>query len=461
MALPPKQPIASRLSPPASAWSRGGRRGVSWLSHPVALGLVSAVLLCGHAGVTGQLFGPPRHPDGRDYDAIACGLARGQGFAADYRNPDFWAAYPTRTAPHPAAEMNATVDRTAMRPPALPTALALSHTAGRVRSVALADRSFVPIRLLMIACVAITVGLIARAVTDLAGPLASLALVVPLTIAADWRFREMSRSVLTEAPSLLLMTAAAVVAAHLVAKSRRNDLPTSSLFGPSLGLGVLLGFAVLVRSMTALQLPLLFAGLFLVVRDRRMIVAAAATTAVVVAPWIVRNVQVAGSDLPLGTQGATELPAGYSDAAWNAGGLWRAESRHAIALEDPAAVAGIADEVAIARANRDSAKQWAFDHPFRAMALAARKVANEFGSHSAGKLCFWLLAIAGMWQHRRHPLAVVAVLWIASTLASVAVTWSVGGRFLWPVLAMPHIFVAVSLWQVLALAFKPADTTDG
>ena len=387
------------------------------------IGIIATALLAGHAIATGRIGSPPVYPDALDYVAIARGIAGGHGFAADY-----------------SASGGGTPDQTALRPPLLPGVLAACEW--------IAPGDFTLPHLLIIASVGATAGIVASVTARLLGPLPALTLVPIAMLAADWRVREMSRSLLTEGPAMLLVSWSVMTAAKLARRPATHR---------AIGLGVLLGLLVLMRTVVALWFPVVAIGLVLTLRRASvprpflMTAVTMGVSFVVCLPWLVRNVRVTGGSYPLGTQGAVELPTGFSDAAWAAGGVWNAANREA-QLIGHGSPPGIADEVATANRNRRLAVDWVKAHPVRTVLLGLRKMYAEFGGHSVGKWCFWMLAVVGAIGLRGEPEVPLVATLVVACFLSVAVTWSVSGRFVWPLLPLLHLLAAAGLWTALLAA---------
>ena len=429
---PTNSTTAPAASPPSTQKPR--------CRETLAVFTICWVALAGHAAVTGRLAGPPRNPDGVSYHAIGIGLAEGHGYATAHASPRFRQPYEAAgqsDALPPPGEPSTT----ALRPPLLPTVHAVA-----ARTV---GPRFWLLRLLTTACVAaataITFRWVATAVLCTRNGDVRLAagLLIALAVVVDYRTREMSRTLLTE-PLAALFVAAAVD--RLIVLTRTNRLRDG------LWVGVWLGLAALTRTAIVLWLPVL-AATWCIVRwttsDQTLAGSARAAAVwtgvalLIVSPWIVRNARLPGRHL-LGTQGSLELPAGFSDAAWDRRGIWDIESRPGFELAE-----GFAAESQQATSNRRIALDWIQHHPEKAAVLFPLKVLRELGPHAHGDVALWILAALGIAASWPRAAAWVPLLPVVATLVVVGVTWSVAGRFLWPVAPLMHGLATLGLFHAV------------
>lgn len=427
-----RSPTQNTLAERNSRWSRqSSSRIVPW-----AVFLVSFALLIAHATVTGQLAGPPRNPDAVDYHMIGHGIAKEASFVRLISDGVVSAAYPDPIAVEANWPTEFRDQPTAMRPPVIPLLFATLELGSPNR--------FELLRVLMSLFVAAAIGLAAKLVQRVAGPFPALIL-IPLAVAFDWRIREMSRNLLTEAPTTFLVTLFAVLMISL------KDKPS---FRRATVAGVVLGCACLTRTMTVLWIPAI-AGLLLILlwplgrqRAVTMLLLVSGVAAFVFLPWAVRNIDVTGRFLPLGTQGQIELPTGFSDAAWARRGVWF-NQREQGAFRELDDRRGIEWEVAAADLGSQQGGDWLVSHPFKAAILGGMKVYSELVNSGMNDYGIIAGAMLGLIVLGRSTLSVVVAGLTVACMAAVALTWSVLGRFIWPMLPLWHALFAIGIWATL------------
>jgi 4-amino-4-deoxy-L-arabinose transferase-like glycosyltransferase len=419
---------------------------------PIAVAIV--VFLVGtaafvvRAGMQIGLSAVPGPGDEAEYDLLAMQIVGGHGFRFDYDDRDWRRPY--EQANHH-GEYDLLLSRqgsapTTYRPPLFPAVMAALYAAF--------GRSFAVVRvfncLVMAAAGAVAVGLVARRLGPLPGVLSGLLFAV-----IEHRARYHAGLVLTESLASLL---AILLAAALFAMAKNGRLRAAVVAG------LLLGLAVLNRPLVALWVPWIVLLAWWVCPQRRLTAAAtlAMVAGAVVAPWGVRNSLLLGQFAPLGTHGQQNLAAAYSDEAVQRRGLWFRLDETGFfppAIDD--SQPGLEREKERAERSQRAALEWIRHQPHRAAVLVAMRI--------------WQL-----WQPRMHWDALIlglmafgAVLWpaaaerriflmmlIANTIA-VAVTWSVGGRFLVPLLPIVHAFAACGLWvALLALTDRRRETRN-
>jgi 4-amino-4-deoxy-L-arabinose transferase-like glycosyltransferase len=407
---------------------------------PIVVGLVTLLLAFGvfllRAHLQVGLNAVPGPGDEAEYDLLAMELAAGHGFRYDYDNPAW-------RAPYEAANGNDTyrvvlgrhgAAATTYRPPLFPMAMAGLYKAF--------GRSFAAVRVFNCLAMAAAGGLAAMLVAGRLGTLPGLLCGVLFAV-VEHRARYHAGLVLTESLAALLAIATAAALVRL--------LQTASLRWALLA-GVVIGLAILNRPLVIFWLPLLVL-LVLWGAPRKPIALSAAVTlaaVIVIAPWGVRNVRLLGEFKPLGTHGEQNLSAAYSDAAYANRGIW-------INLDDagffPRKIdgsrPGIDRELARARFSKQAALAWMKENLTKLPVLAAMrawqlwKPTMHWDALILGLAAFGLVLWPATDERR-----VYAALLLTNTLA-VAVTWSVGGRFLVPLLPAVHVIAACGAWVML------------
>ena len=458
---------------------------------PVTCGVVATMLtLVTFVTYYGLKFGlnhpPSATGDEPEYDNLSWELAHGRGFRVDYSNPEFRAPYeaaaesselyrlPTSTRIRPVTN----------RPPLYPFVMSLANR--------LLGRQFVGIRTIDALSMAVICGMLVTMVLrtaatshlgaagELGGndhvdhspatsrqdrdpwqPLgfAIAAMTALLFVAVDTRTRLYGRAILTEA------MAAVEVAILCVLLFRFADRPT---IWRAAGIGALLAIALLTRTQFILWMPgLILTMAWLAVRQQPRAVTDADSPATSVglwkqavllpgisvlvmlllsSPWMMRNCVVLGKFMPLGSQGWVQLSAAFSDSVWKYNGLWtNLDSEGFYDEVVTPEMSPIEVDLAKADHSRRRAMEWIAAHPGKAMALVPIKLVQEFRPRTIPEAIVLVLSIAGAglaWRDRRARIFLAVV---ATCCVSIAVTWSVEGRFIVPLLFAQHGFIGLGL----------------
>ncbi|MCP4172621.1 MAG: glycosyltransferase family 39 protein [Fuerstiella sp.] len=380
---------------------------------------------------------PSSTGDESSYDSMAWELSRGHGFAVDYDTPAFRAPYDeaAKTQPELFTIRSSTPGPIAFRPPLLSTfAAGLNMLFGR---------QFYAVRSLNVLLMAATAGLLAWYLCREAG--FATALISMVFFLIDVRSRLYARSLLTEPLACFLATLLTLTLLNVVKHTNRNRLILA---------GVLTGASMLTRSIVVLWLPGLTVFVCFVVRrihkhswrdtvgNTALFVAATLT---VFAPWGIRNVMLLDRFSPMGTQGLMELSAGYSDAAWDNYGIWQnAGTQGFFEAVDTSGLTNIEAELAIAEVSSATAFEWISRNFLKLVPLAAMKIFSEFRPHDVVEFMVLVFATIGLFASSRTAALVFSVL-LATNAFSVALTWSVEGRFLVPQLFILHALCAVGV----------------
>jgi hypothetical protein len=153
-----------------------------------------------------------------------------------------------------------------------------------------------------------------------------------------------------------------------------------------------------------------------------------------IGPWWTRNMVITGARLPFGTEGALNLPAGFGPKALENRGLWRSNHEDGSAMI-MARVGGDMRrwETELARYRQRLTLRWMMRNPKDVLRLMYLHVWQEVRPHGEA-VADWLLplGLVAAFALRRHAAARLVPLMVGATLFSIAMTWSVGGRFIVP-----------------------------
>ncbi|WP_437192914.1 ArnT family glycosyltransferase [Planctomicrobium sp. SH527] len=390
---------------------------------------------------------PATSGDETEYDSLGWEIARGNGFQIDFNDPEFRLPYDQAALVDERFVLPAgRVGTIASRPPLFPCVLSTFDLAF--------GRQFWAARVFNSGCLAISCALfVGVLITRVGVGPAILCFVICL---ADVRTRLYGRAILTEAFSVLCVTLLAIV---LMRHSQRIRIQNVVL------IGVIFAMAVLARSLFILWLPGILALLILlswkVSPEHRVKMALMQTTVflgvfgILMLPWMVRNCVVLRDFMPLGTQGASQIAAGFGDVAWEHAGHW-------INLEQTGFYDGVIDrnaplldqEKAMADYSQMSAKHWVTENPMKAILLAPMKIWLEVIPRTPTDWVILVLALPGVFLTRRDFFTKVLLVLLAANCVAIGMTWSVEGRFMVPLLAAFHYWAAIGGWVLLAGVWK-------
>ena len=420
----------------------------------VALTLSAAILtflfLLVHTGYKHSLTNPPSTIDDQiSYDSLGWSLSQGNGFVFDAQGSFLEPYRKVGTAnkiPHWEKQT------TAYRPPLYPALLSFGNQ--------IFGRQFWWGRGINFLCVALTAGLIVWTVARIAGP-------IPATLAGisysilDWRVRDAARHLLTESLAGFLV---AVLTFLLVIYAANPRYRTALLAG------LIFGLSILARGIFVLWTPILGILLLFIHRKKwagwcnarsfKLTGTFFAAAFVVCAPWIIRNCAVTGAFMPMGTLGGMELSAGYSDEAYALNGVWNNLRGTPFYQDlDLAEREGVEKEVAYAKNSTSRAIAWSVQNWYKLPILIGMKILNE----SVLELYSFTFipALFGLLFLMRQKEGWVYSVIIVAALFSVALTWSVRGRFLIPILYVTHVCAAIGIWcTFLAITINRNQTAS-
>ena len=392
-----------------------------------------------HSAYVGK---PPLPGDGPDYDNIAMQLARGRGFATDFTDSQWRRPYVENNARGIYDELlarRAGYTTTTYRPPLLPLAISAVYR--------IAGRNFLVWQLINCAIVACALSIAYAAVWVAIGWRAAVVAGLLGLASATYFDYTSTYTMLSEPLAMLFMSLLFASMTRLRAHPRNAALNAgAAVAGLGLSRNVYVPLTLLV--------PLLCGWLVWRARaNARQAIGVALLIfgigAGLQTPWWIRNCLVLGRFMPFGTQAGLNMNAAFSGDAVLHRGVWWSGANACNGCDEA--------EVAAARLAR------LFAHPGAALQLGVTKIAETCagGTREAGPVTvFYLLALLSpiaIWRRRRiidtsPPIA--ALVLIAASLFLIAMTWSVGWRFLVPV----EPLLACSAAMVITLPFDSRGT---
>jgi hypothetical protein len=394
---------------------------------------------------SGRLSSPPEPGDSHDYDAIAVNLWRLRGYGYFWSDPEYRAPYEGSSRYRSVLGRQSEYYPTAYRPPALPIVLSGIY--------ALTDRNFAVWRVINCALMAGAVALSAAIAAHFGGLFAApLAAYVLLQNGPITRYSQMF---MTEGMAAFLV---ALLGYLWVANSTRDWTPRTAL-----KCGLVLGALLATRSIFVLWMSLALFVPAVIDRTgmRRPWLGRALCVLgclLVISPWWIRNVAVTGAFMPTGTQAPLNLPMGFGPRALMYNGLWRSnpgDGTEELARQKVNPFS-LEYEVKLAKIRSNVATTWMRENPGGVLRLLILHVWQEV--RPRGHLLWDSVlpaALVALLLFRRTPGAGMIALMIAAQIASVALTWGAGGRFMVPVLPLTvalgsAMTVAVAAWVLQA-----------
>jgi 4-amino-4-deoxy-L-arabinose transferase-like glycosyltransferase len=437
--------LRTALLPPAYAkplgrWSSRALVGLVFLGATVAY---TAPILR-----RGELNAPPSRGDGPDYDAIALQLTKGHGFSYNWDDPEFLAPYvdANHSGDYDYLLSRSGAYATTYRPPLLPTLMAGTYL--------VAGRQFALIRLINVLAMALTGTIVFTVALQRFGRGPALIFAV-LFLIVDPQTRRYARLILTESLACLFV-ALMIWSMLLFAERRRVRWALIS--------GTVVGLAALLRSAFALWSPMLALFIYLEassvearttasarIRSAAIFVAA---LLVITSPWQVRNSLLLRQFSPFGTQGAINISAGYSPYALENKGIHagRGETGFFDVIYQTVGPS-TETEKAMAEYSQSFALQWVVENPQSVPLLAYYKTIALWQLRSLVGQLVLLFALTGLLLLGNRVETRLFATILAAITFSVALTWSVGGRFLLPGRSVILVLVALTIWAILRGAF--------
>jgi len=395
---------------------------------------------------SGGLREPPETGDGHDYDAIAFNVWHGRGFGYDWSDPEWRQPYEDIPRYRLLLSRHSDFYPTTYRPPAMPLLLSAVY--------AVAGRNFPAWRILNCGIMAAAITVAAAVSAEAAGLAAAI-----LTLLIALQSRDLARFAtlfMTEPLATLML---ALVTWTWIASARDGWTVRRAL-----GSGVAFGALLASRTIFILMTPVL---LVLPGRDRwrqsrfawQMKAMCLATALLVIGPWWIRNIHVLHAFMPLGTQGGINLPMGFGPRALEHNGEWASNPGDGAPEIAALHLDVVTSEVMLARYRQHETLNWMAQHPGEVLHLMYLHVAQELRPRHDW-MSRWLLPLAVLaglilW---RSPVTWVIGLVVASTLLSVAMTYSAGGRFLLPLYPLLIALVAAMIVRIAAQALRFSRT---
>jgi Dolichyl-phosphate-mannose-protein mannosyltransferase len=390
---------------------------------------------------------PPPPGDTHDYDDIAFQLAHGKGFSIDYTNAEFRRPYEAANADGTYDELLARRHRmpTTYRPPLLPVAVAATYL--------IFGRNFLAWEMIDALLTALGLTVVCAIALRAFGSRVALLTAGVMFLSKSYVWQVARCVMLTETLAILFI---ALLAWSLI------GLAQSARTSAAVAAGASAGLLILSRSIYVLWLPFLALLVMWLARRHRALALTAIFLTVAIAlqlPWWIRNCRVLGAFMPLGTEGGVSLYAAYSDLALQHDHWWnppRTVMQTAFVGELGKGCPGV-DEKSLAQCETKGALLWIAHHPLKVPALAWMKVrATLLYIYEAGDywpLFFAVLATPFVIWRRRSLVDMQATIILAALTAlnflAIALTWTVGWRFVVPVEPLISVGVALTLAAVV------------
>ena len=405
----------------------------------------AALLVVTSRIVAGDGETPPPPGDTQDYDNIAVQLLHGRGFAIDYSDPEWRRPYQQHNPEGDFDEVmsrKGTLQVTTYRPPLLPFALAITYR--------LFGRNFLAWRIIESVLTALGIALICDVAWRAFGPRVALISAGLMFVSATYIHYVVYWAYMTEPLAIFL------IGVVVWAISRITSVSATRMAALC---GIAFALLCLTRSFYIVWLP------FIAVLVWRFGKAKAAFLFVILGialqmPWWIRNIRVTGALMPFGTQAGVAMHTAYSDlAVLHHGRWWWAkpnEYENAYVRELGRPCKGCT-EVQLARDGVRGGRIWAMQHMGELPKLAWWKLENTWNLVSdTGFIAplFWLVLASPLvlWRRRNAiatPIVIAIAVLLALNFAVIAMTWSMGWRFLAPVEPLLTVLVAVPLASVL------------
>jgi hypothetical protein len=376
----------------------------------------------------------PEPADGSDYEALAFNIWQYQRFGYDWGDPRWREPYLNNPEYEPMLLRPPGYSPTTYKQPAVPLAMAAVAAAS--------GRSFAAWRIVNCAITAGAVTTAAAIAAMYAGwPAALLTAALVLRL---WLPTLFAQQFMTEGLATLLLT---LLTWRWIADGRNGWTTARAACS-----GVILGALLATRSIFVLFLPLSLVMAGLSCRwGRRCLVQGAVSVFVallIIGPWWVRNAVVLDAFMPLGTQGALNMPAGFGPLALQMQGIWSSNPGDDWARIDELKLDPVTAEVRVAKLRSRATLEWMRSHPRDVVRLMALHVWQEIRPRTLPyPTDAWLLPVAALaaWILRRSPGVGIIVAVTAVNLLGIALTWSVAGRFMAPVQPMLTALVGAAL----------------
>jgi hypothetical protein len=419
--------------------------------------------------------------DGPDYEAIGYGLSQGYGWSTYVSSEGWRSVYQNVELPESGLSYSVQLARRGPivadtnRPPLFPLMIAAVY-----QVIPRGPWAFGILRIVLACCLSIGCAIAVAWGVALAkdvnsnfgsrGPIcvgiASIAIVF-----SERNLRNYTTDFLTE-PVALLMTQAFLLIAWWGSKKGNWQWATFA--------GATLAGMYFCRGVFVLWVPFLLLWLWYAYRwtltqaEVRRFTAIGWSTSVLIVfgmlgsiLWI-RNCYVLGSFQPFGTKGSVTLMGGYCDEAFKSGGEWqfapekelRRELEAQLATDPNSAKDCLELELELAKQAKARVKLWVMGNLPLLPQLFASRVITEWNPYQGKALLLKAFAAIGVFWLLRHNR--LALLWLGGPLAInsavVAMTYSVGGRFLVPTYGPFYILAAFGISATLLYATAAAES---
>lgn len=427
----------------------------SWRASPWFIGAVVFLFCWGTFLVYYQVkfdlnVPPSTSGDEVDYDSIAWELSQGRGFRVSTEDDEFRRPYDFAAQDD---DRFVLLDRESWivtyRPPFYPYTMSILNR--------IFGRQFRATRLMDAAFMAVTLAFLVTFLIKHHGWQSAL-IALLFFVLVDVRTRLYGRAILTEAMALFWTT---LLCYFLMKLADAEDKYWRSLYQQIGLIGVIYGLTLLTRTFVITWLPWLgLLILALVWRLKKSVIQAisaailfAAVAGLVFLPWAIRNIQVTGKFMPLGTQGQVQLSAAFGDEIWQSQGLWTNLHSQGFYKEvESAGQTRLERELAHAEYSKQRALQWIRSNPFKTLALVPLKIWQECRPRNVTEVIILFFASIGLMTHIRDLKIRILLSIFLMNLFGIAMTWSVEGRFLVPILFVIHVWAAIGAWWCLKLA---------
>jgi hypothetical protein len=394
---------------------------------------------------SGALREPPEAGDGHDYDAIAFNIWQGRGFGYDWSHEAWRQPYVGIPRYGPLLTRKSEFYPTTYRPPAMPYLLAGVY--------AVTGRNFAAWRIVNCSITAAAVTMAAIVSAQFAGIPAAV-----LTTAFALQSRDLTRysgMFMTEALATFFV---ALLGFSWVRNAQRGWTVHRAVVS-----GIVLAGLIAARTMFVLWVPvvLFLPGTDLSFGSRfawRTKAICLAVAIIVISPWWIRNMVVTKAFMPLGTQGAINLPMGFGPRAIRSQGIWASNPDDGWPEIAARKLDVVTSEVLLAQYRSRLTVNWMLVHPIEVLRLMRQHVWQEFRARRRDTVWRWTFPAAALalLVLRRYPGVWAVALMIVATILSIAMTYSAGGRFLVPVEPLVFALAAATvlvlsgqLWKVL------------
>lgn len=403
--------------------------------------------------------------DGPDYEAIGYGLSQGHGWSTAFSDPQWREVYERAQASNSGLDYSVQLARRGPvvadtnRPPLFPLMISAVYQIAPRGPVA-----FGIIRIFLACCLSVGCAIavawgvaLAKGMNRNGSTMFSTTVGFSLIaiVYSERNLRNYTTDFLTE-PLALLLTHAFLLVAWLGVKKGSWRWAAAA--------GALFACMTFCRGVFVLWLPLLGGWLWYMntlaikpanaqrLKSFRWVCVFLLVFVAFCSVWWIRNCYVLGSFHPLGTKGATTLMGGYCDESLQTGGEWQfapeRELRRRLETKIDFDVASAADlsglELEMGKQASAQTKAWIASNSGQLPQLVLRRVVTEWNPYYGKALILKLMALLGMiwlWRHDRIALAWLCGPLVINTII-VALTYSVGGRFLVPTYGPLYILAA-------------------